>query len=169
MRNVRSIVFAGRTEVGCAVLGPLDPSMGVYGGTFEPTLAYSAIASTIQHLTKLILEASPDDPAFANAYAARDALGLRVETEAGLELHPETVHIVDASALLPEERLAIENGTLASACRLAPRPLGGQCRWKSPYRTRSSCVRCRRVMLKSCSRWSTETAPTCELGCHGWT
>lgn len=105
---MRAIVFADQTEVGRVNLGPFDPSMGVYGGVFEPSPEYAQISLAIRRLTCLIVEAPASDPRLADAFAARDRLKLRVQAESGVELHPLTVHIIDATDVLPDEEVVIE-------------------------------------------------------------
>lgn len=108
MTTARVIVFAGDAEVGRALVRALDPSMGVYGGRFEPGPSYSSVAPCIRSLTHLMLTAHPDDPRLRDAYTAREGLRLRVEGHTGHRLHPETVHMVDASEMFPDEDLALE-------------------------------------------------------------
>jgi hypothetical protein len=104
----RSIVFAGDTEIGRAVLAPRDPSMGVYGGRFEPGPAYRMVAPAMQRLTNVMLSDVVDDAEVDEAYRARDNLRLRAVTEEGAGLHLAAIIIWDATDFLPDEELVLE-------------------------------------------------------------
>jgi hypothetical protein len=108
VKKRRSIVFAGDTEIGRAILAPRDPSMGVYGGRFEPGPAYTVAAPVMRRLTALMLSEAADDSEIQEAYRARDELRLRARTEEGAELHPAAVIIWDATDSLSDEELVLE-------------------------------------------------------------
>ena|SRR5215475_5367215 len=77
----RCLLYANEVLLGWADLVPTDPSMGGVSGAFHPTENYRAIQATIWNAVAHSDYGKYHTPAGVAAYAAKDALGLRVCTE----------------------------------------------------------------------------------------
>jgi hypothetical protein len=96
--------------IGSSGLEERDPSLGVAGGRFVPTLAYEQVRPVFQ----LFISARADgeseaDPAKLDAYeAARAKLSLTLEDERGRTLQTSGIAVLDFSAELPAGAAAAE-------------------------------------------------------------
>lgn len=117
MPDLTVAVYANGTLVGHADLQPLDPSLGVYGGAFQPNEGYDAVRPVVLELMRRAWprQQSTSPPHLREAYRRHDALDIEVRTEAGDVLHPTTVHIEDAGGVWTDEAPQIELRGLPSA------------------------------------------------------
>ena len=110
MPNLQAAIYANGTYIGEADLRPLDPAMGVYGGTFHPNEAYRAVRPVVLELMRRAWprQHSASESHLREAYRRHDALDIEVRTADGAALHPTTVHIEDAGGVWRDEAPRIE-------------------------------------------------------------
>ena len=77
----KCLLFADETLLGWADLVPTDPSMGGVSGIFHPTESYSQVQPVIWDVVLHSEYLKANTPEGQAAFAAKDALGLRVVTE----------------------------------------------------------------------------------------
>lgn len=101
--------FCNGELIGFSDLGSRDPDMGVASGQFTPAHGYSRVQGVFRLFAKAQSEAGPpDEGMLAKYYQARDQLGLTVETEAGVVVPTDIVHITDFRDEIDESACEVE-------------------------------------------------------------
>ena len=89
-------IVLGNQPIGTSELEYHDSAQGIAFGTFHPLAPYQAVQPVfLQFTAALPLSGAPDERQLADYYAARDRLGLILETEDGIALTTDYIHIVD--------------------------------------------------------------------------
>jgi hypothetical protein len=91
-----SRIVVGNQPIGTSELEYHDSAQGIAFGAFHPLAPYQAVRPVfLQFTAALPLPGAPDERQLAEYYAARDRLGLILETEDGIPLTRGYIHIVD--------------------------------------------------------------------------
>jgi hypothetical protein len=89
-------IVLGNQPIGTSELEYHDAAQGIAFGTFHPLAPYQAVRPVfLQFTAALPLRGAPDERRLADYYAARDRLGLILETADGTALTTDYIHIVD--------------------------------------------------------------------------
>ncbi len=90
-------IVLGNQPLGTSELEYHDAAMGIAYGTFHPLAPYQAVRSMFLQFTQALPSSSgtPDERNLAEYYAARDRLGLVLETAEGTSMVTGFIHIVD--------------------------------------------------------------------------
>ena len=91
--------------IGTTDLAHRDESMGVLHGEFSPTSEYERVRSVFRMFTEG--SESNNEGMLLAYFAARDALGLGVESEDGTVLPAATVHVTDFSDEIGEYEITV--------------------------------------------------------------
>lgn len=103
-------ITAGGRIIGHSKLESPDPSMGVVFGAFVPAPEYEQVRPVFRIHSPLALVAFPTDSEeaeLARYYAARDALGLGVETAEGRPVPVSCVHVDDLLDEIEEAQVTV--------------------------------------------------------------
>jgi hypothetical protein len=90
-------IVLGNQPLGTSELEYHDSAMGIAFGTFHPLAPYQAVRPVFLQFTQAVPSSgeTPDERKLAEYYAARDRLGLALETEDGTSMTTGFIHIVD--------------------------------------------------------------------------
>jgi hypothetical protein len=89
-------IVCGNQALGTSELEYRHSAQGIAFAMFHPLPSYQAVRPVFLHFTAALpLSVLPDEVKLADYYAARDRLGLILETEDGTPLSTVYIHIVD--------------------------------------------------------------------------
>ena len=90
-------IVSGNLPLGTSELEYHDAAMGIAFGTFHPLASYQVVRPVFLQFTEAqpASGGAPDERKLADYYAARDRLGLVLETEDGTTLTTGFIHLVD--------------------------------------------------------------------------
>jgi hypothetical protein len=102
-------IIIGNQPIGTSELEYHDSAQGIAFGAFHPLAPYQAVWTVFLEFTAALpfSGGTPDERKLAEYYAARDRLGLVLETEDGTPLTTDYIHIVDWGEE-EEEQMEIE-------------------------------------------------------------
>jgi hypothetical protein len=90
-------IVLGNQPIGTSELEYHDSAQHIAFGTFHPLAPYQAVRSVFLQFTAALPDTgeTADEHKLREYYAARDRLGLVLETEDGTPLSTDYIHIVD--------------------------------------------------------------------------
>jgi hypothetical protein len=90
-------IVLGNQPIGTAELEYRDSAQRIAFGTFHPLAPYQEVRPVFLLFTAAlpVSGGTPDERQLADYYAARDRLGLVLETEDGIAMTTDYIHIVD--------------------------------------------------------------------------